>query len=1312
MAAALLLLWPALPLLIQAGATQQVSSHVHLGWWTESPASFGCRGEGMPLPSSSGPCWNRTLSLIAQQRENIDRLQVVSGLAVTDESDGMLSAVTVHSDNVTKTFPLELLGKWVPEVRAALGTEEGKSLDALLLLSSTSAAHAAYRRADALASQLVNLTVAHGFDGINVDYESSCCKGSPDGRCACDASEAGQLATFLGTLSSSLRAVGKTVTLCVNENGAGFLRTPYLQRYLDVGRVTRLMQMGTYGVGHFHTRALSVQHRDNLTRTLLDSYPTHRLGLGIATTVHYGQNVSSLRDWFRVLQPYIGRASAALPLEVDVYYLQGGDPDPVQGGWDSPPDDWWPVLSELRHHAGQPPAMKHDDDGAAQLMERMEPGGWGALLDMARHPTDFSLWAAGFDVGGLAFSLNDGQQWSDACNPQIETLQIFSVKFVHLGAAVDIDEHALLLATSVGVYVGTAISSNASLCPWRFEPSNDGLELANASAGMSSTHHKFSHPIRRLASSEIGTLWAGVGDINDGGPESKKHQGDPVHVYCSTDGAKNWKGMLTLPGGGAVEDISVGKTSWRAGSVQESVVVSSATGLFVTHDAGKHWIEAGSAPLKFTVDAGKHWRTCVSDDGASEPCPFPSGKACTSNTTIGAGLCLPVAGAGADYNETRSNTRATAVVDGRIFVTVFDVKSFPTTSHCSFTYNDPELLHYRGGPWVSEDGGFRWRWLFRDARNGSATYPKARLRCPGVSDGYSTTNFPQMAIDPAAPTEHIFLGGWGSSAQGLTELRGGHWNYWDECGAPSSASTHGNINITNEDALYGCYEGRRPNTFQRDCNMYVFAMRVIDWNSTERRVITNGTVIQQPVRQGGDGSEPRSLLFLSGFRGAVRAAWDGVNDRYSFKQFGDTLVNASVAPPIWRSNGLGDTCAMDVVWRDSKNASSFVAAVEDGGLAGTHDRGSTWQRPSELWPGRLGTATAVGSAVTSDGLPDGCVYAAHNDRGATGLASVLRQCSNGPWTVIGGQGYAGSSAGDGANGMGGTTYVRSLHVLAPTSPAVGGPSASSSASSRLLAAATNTLLVFDESHAPGAQWHCLNLSSLPGLQRAETALTCGPGKAELSSDGSIAIVACGTALFLLDIKTLQISPVTVSGATLSAHQHWTAVEVWPTTSTPSLSNTTSRHSQLKGGSSTKSHWNIALGTQYPPNVYVGNLTVVHVDTSLLHIAASATVKQTFDPSHQYNASALSLYTITSLARTPDPDGTIGCSVFVGNYFDDDKPPSLYQSTDSGMSFHTHPQNHLITNTDVHMLVVDPDGKICLCTDGNGIICVGSGDDHH
>ena len=61
----------------------------------------------------------------------------------------------------------------MPALRTALGA--GKKLDVLLLLETTAAAHAAYSAVGTLAAQLANLSTAHGFSGINIDYEAQCC---------------------------------------------------------------------------------------------------------------------------------------------------------------------------------------------------------------------------------------------------------------------------------------------------------------------------------------------------------------------------------------------------------------------------------------------------------------------------------------------------------------------------------------------------------------------------------------------------------------------------------------------------------------------------------------------------------------------------------------------------------------------------------------------------------------------------------------------------------------------------------------------------------------------------------------------------------------------------------------------------------------------------------------------------------------------------------------------------------------------------------------------------------------------------------
>lgn len=172
-----------------------------------------------------------------------------------------------------------------------------------------------------------------------------------------------------------------------------------------------------------------------------------------------------------------------------------------------------------------------------------------------------------------------------------------------------------------------------------------------------------------------------------------------------------------------VESIAAGNETQP-----HTAFVSSATGLFVTHDGGSHWLEAGVAPLTWSGDSGRSWHKCgAAGVGDGTPCPFLA-KACTGSS------CLPIAGAGADWNETHPNTRQVVVSAGLVFVTVFDVKAHPADvdKPCTFTLNDPTLKHYRGGPWVSSDGGFSFRWLFKAAQ-GRANFTAARLRCPGVS---------------------------------------------------------------------------------------------------------------------------------------------------------------------------------------------------------------------------------------------------------------------------------------------------------------------------------------------------------------------------------------------------------------------------------------------------------------------------------------------------------------------------------------------------------------------------------------------------
>ena len=147
---------------------------------------------------------------------------------------------------------------------------------------------------------------------------------------------------MLRPLAAALHGAGKTLSLCGNELGVGFLRRPFLRGYLDAG-VDRLVQMGTYGINHWQNRSEGIRKRDELSAGLVREFGASAIGLGVVTTLHYKQDVESLRGWLS--QPYMRNASLEIDGVIDVYYLQGSSAmDPVQGGGDSPPPDWWAAL--------------------------------------------------------------------------------------------------------------------------------------------------------------------------------------------------------------------------------------------------------------------------------------------------------------------------------------------------------------------------------------------------------------------------------------------------------------------------------------------------------------------------------------------------------------------------------------------------------------------------------------------------------------------------------------------------------------------------------------------------------------------------------------------------------------------------------------------------------------------------------------------------------------------------------------------------------------------------------------------------------
>eukprot|EP01052_Picozoa_sp_SAG31_P001845 SAG31_NODE_62_length_28678_cov_21.548270_16_plen_554_part_00 len=252
----------------------------------------------------------------------------------------------------------------------------------------------------------------------------------------------------------------------------------------------------------------------------------------------------------------------------------------------------------------------------------------------------------------------------------------------------------------------------------------------------------------------------------------------------------------------------------------------------------------------------------------------------------------------------------------------------------------------------------------------------------------------------------LVAGGWGSAGagQGLHELVNGSWLYWNWCGSNNSRDA-------------GCFEGERPDSMTQDYNTYTFGFGV-DWKSSEERVITDGHVLPLPPSTSQGKRHP--LVFFTTARGGLRAAWDPVNVRYSFKHMNNDLVSMySLPAPLWRSTGLGDTCVWETAW--VKHAASghdaMLMAVADGGVARTLDGGATYQRASENWAGTSGL-NSQGTAIAVDHA-DGCCYVAHSARGHAGTpTSVFQSCDGGDqWRLLGGFGGGSNASSPGLNGL-------------------------------------------------------------------------------------------------------------------------------------------------------------------------------------------------------------------------------------------------------------------------------------------------------
>ena len=891
------------------------------------------------------------------------------------------------------------------------------------------------------------------------------------------------------------------------------------------------------------------------------------------------------------------------------------------------------VLNLLTEAAAESSRLRTDD--IATAFRRYEPGGWGAFLTMVRHPRNRSVWLAGSDVGGLFVTGDDSTTWN-VCNADIGTKCVFHAIFLQ--------DETPLLATTEGVYRGE-LSASAGPCIWRWTPSNSGLLAANRTETMLTSHVDFHHPVRVLHADSDGRVWAGIGLGKHRGPDelSSARQGDPYHVYVSHDNGMHWRGAVGFPGGAQI--LSIASGALGDGGAADSVVVTTALhGAWVT-TTGDSWAQLGVAqPRTASGPAAVRATPCT-----SATCPARFAAPC-----VGAS-CLPINTA---QNATSPNTGAVAIASSHIFLTIFEMgEADAGTSPCDNVRPDPQLKKYRGGPYRSADGGVRFEWLFK-------VYPfrgALGLRCPRVPITYSTPNFVNIAVDPA-DTTHLFLGGWGSlSGQGLHELRSGAWTYWNDC---PTEDTH--------EGQWGCWEGRRPDSYQQDPNTYTLGFGV-DWAADERRVITDGHVLSTPTSSVQHAPAHSPLVFFTTFRGGLRSAWDPVNMRRSFKHFNNDLVQMDAVPPRWRSTGLGDTCVWETAWvrspidgkRGGAASVAVLMAVRDGGIVRTLDDGRSFQRVSESWGGvpALSSGGSQGTAVVTDPR-SGCVYAAqiaHDIHGHP--CSVFKSCDRGDsWDVIGGFGNTSTTSG------GLQAFCQMNHLAIDYSSPV--------EARRLLLGAglmdgTSQVWAF----RPRAAVPWTVLLNATGVLRFPA-----QGPHTLAEQPMLGLIALGSKLYVLDLKSRKLSALQLAGA------------IHPSTEITAIAPAVLSPGQIR----------VLIGGHSKDHPYGPALFSATIATASLRTTQVLDCSLEIDFAKRSNISAVQAMTVSSVVT----DGQIvAAGLEVGAYYDGDVPPNVWISN-AGEEF--KPLDVMLPSALVYSMAFAPDGQLCLSTNGDGLTCVSIG----
>jgi hypothetical protein len=915
----------------------------------------------------------------------------------------------------------------------------------------------------------------------------------------------------------------------------------------------------------------------------------------------------------------------------------------------------------------------------AVASRRYEPGGWGAFPAIVVDSFDGDQMFAGADVGGLFASSDGGASWNTCNHHQLQTVFILDLQLIQSNSTAS----TLLVGTSHGVYVGvralspldravnhssldnqrqTSQRSHSNPCEaWNFMLSNAGFLTANSTASMKADGEEFAHPVAALFHDPDHRLVVSAISINKARGPARPRAGDPFSVYISLlDVARttasqplNWTGILKFTSPINVFSFAVANGTLYVATDQGLYSTDLAAGPF--ERIGKTWFELGVSPAMVSIDRGLHWQLCD-----QILCPASMGSSGTPTCTplpqppspiMGSGLhCLPTT---LQMNRTHPNVRTVVASGDLIYVTLWDEGWIPCNGSES-SYVDVNRSWYRGGAFVSGDGGKSFDWLFA-----SALFPNSTLRCTAQQPSkYITGNFPHIAVDPADP-RHILLAGWGNPGQGLYELEDGVWKQWGACGISDTS---------NPVSAADCFDGARVDSLTLDSNQYAFDFRVVSWSSN--RTVSVADRVTSAVTSETGVSRPEVVFTDS--RGAVHGVWDPTHHRFGFLHLNDHYVgiDSETTLPAWHSTGLGDTCVNAAVMLPS---GTLLLAVADGGVARTADDGTTWTRPAELWPGAL-ASTSQGEAIVHD-PQNNCTYVTHYDRGGTNAGTVLASCSDGAaWHVIGG--WAGNLTDlRGTNGLNISGSMRDQLTLDFR--------ATSGSKSRAMFV----------SSVDGALFHGVP-GSVPRATFRWAKLVVPPLNANGGPRGSTQINA---------LVTVPLAPSLVFMA--RADGFWigqltgTVLEWNPPVE--HLYNPASMIVLPPGLTDKPEQLRVVVGAAIGsygdhPAIFSGVIDAV-TGAILTNFTPRYVVDANNGSASAAQQSALAFATIGGEPR-------LFAGLHAGDYFDLFTPQYILESTDGGQMFVPSRSAAGITNTNVAGLTTFGSGTVCVSTNGDGLQC--------